>query len=525
MKKILQLSILLFCLFLTQSAYAKWDTDIKEMQKALERFINNKSVSLADPRLIAQGQPIDKKSINVKETDWSVDFTCTDDELVTNLWKEFMGHLKNTTFFYCSDEYHPKSEPWIGLRADEMDGVLVLSGLQKNVYVLTFEDKDGWDNGFFLTWDDLPHGGKTGCLSRFIGMNPKLITLVTEESRVTMDSVRTAIKIGEAVKGKPLEGIDTTYIDGKWAVSSKYYRDILRSMDQVSDRQDGFPALYNKVQELVEYSKDASEVQLASIGFALKREASRYERLLTPDEFALIWKGLYDMKTIAERADPQIQSYFKASENILQGKVNESVRLDYHDTKRHQFLKDIGFTVTKNEGGRWYYAVSGKHYTGNPDLEYLDGCCDEDGALKYTAEHVETNLKPGIYRVTAAGRASGHGESGAFIFAKTENNTLLKEIPACDDRGGDIWQQAAIRVKEADEKGRQISPKDVRMALANGGMGYGWNRVVIDNIVVRDGSLTYGVTCDPEMTGTRLKQRWLSAVDFELERVGDLPKE
>ncbi len=525
MKKISQLGILFICLFITQSVYAKWHTDIKEMQKALERFINNKSVSLTDSRIIAQGQPIDKKDINVKETDWSVDFTCTDNELVTNLWKDFMGYLKNTSFFYCSDEYHPKSEPWIGLRADEMEGVLVLSGVQKNVYVLTFEDKDGWDNGFFLAWDDLSDGRKTGHLSRFIGMNPKLITLVTEENRVTMDSVRTAIKIGEAVKGKPLEGIDTTYIDGKWAVASKYHRDILRSMDQVSDRQDGFPALHSKIRELVERSKSASDIQLASIGFALKREASRYELLLTPEQFALIWGGIYKLENKAKNADPQILDYFKASERILQDKVNESVYLEWTDEKRHKFLQKIGFTVTKDEGGRPYFAVWGKHYSGNPDLEYLDGCCDEDGALKYTAEHVETNLKPGIYRVTAAGRASGHGESGAFIFAKTGEDTLLKEIPACDDRGGDIWQQAAIRVKEADEKGSQISPKDVRIALANGGMGYGWNRVVIDNIVVRDGSLTYGVTCDPEMTGKRLKQRWLSAVDFELERVGDLPKE
>lgn len=347
-----------------------------------------------------------------------------------------------------------------------------------------------------------------------------------------MDSVRTAIKIGEEVQselqsinGDVQKEIDTTYIDGKWAVTAKYHRDILRAMDHVSDYQVGFPALHNKVQELVEHSKDASEVQLASIGFALKREASRYELLLTPEQFALLWGGIYKMENKAKNADPQIQDYFKASENILRSKINESVRLEYHDAKRHQFLKDIGFTVTKNEGGRWYYAVSGKHYTGNPDLEYLDGCCDEDGALKYTAEHDETNLKPGIYRLTAAGRASGHGESGAFIFTKTEENTLLKEIPACDDRGGDIWQQAAIRVKEADEKGTQISPKDVRIALANGGMGYGWSRIVIDNIVVRDGNLTYGVTCDPNLTGKTLKRRWLSAVDFMLERVGDLPKE
>lgn len=522
MKKISRLSILLLSLFLALPLSAKWDTDIKELESALKCFINDKSVSLTDPRIIARGQQIDKKSINVKETDWGVDFTCTDGELVTSLWKELMGHLKNTSFFYCTDEFHPKTEPWKGLRLDEMDGVLVLSGQQKNVYVLTFEDSDGWDNGFFLTWNDLPDGGKTGYLSRFIGKNPKLITLVTSENRVTMDSVRTAIKVGETVKNNPKLEIDTTYIDGKWAVSSKYHRDVLRAMDHVSDYYDGFPSLSNKINELVKLSKEATDVQMASIGFALKREASRYERLLTPEEFALIWKGLYDMETKAKGSDPQIQDYFTASESILKGKVNESVRLQYHDTKRHQFLRDIGFTITRNDGGRWYYAVSGKHYTGNPELEYLDACADEDGVLRYTAEHKETNLKPGIYRLTAAGRTSFSGNTGAFIFAKAED-LLMKEIPACDDRGGDIWRDAAIRVKEADEKGQQISPSDVRIALANGGMGYGWNRIVIDNIIVRDGKLTYGVSCDKDLTGHQFTGRWLSAVDFKLERVGDLP--
>ncbi|MBR2234181.1 MAG: hypothetical protein IJ892_03905, partial [Prevotella sp.] len=51
------------------------------------------------------------------------------------------------------------------------------------------------------------------------------------------------------------------------------------------------------IEELVKLSKKASETELASIGFALKREASRYERLLTPEEYALIWKGLYAMET------------------------------------------------------------------------------------------------------------------------------------------------------------------------------------------------------------------------------------
>ena len=528
MRRITQISLLLVCMFVALPISAKWHTDIQELEEALKCFINGKSVSLTDPHIIARGQPIDKKSINVKETDWCVDFTCTDDELVTNLWKKFMAHINNTSYFYCSSELHPKTEPWMGLKLDNMEGIIVLTSDHKNVYVLTFEDKDGNDNGFFLSWNDLPNGRKEGTLMRFIGNNPRPIKLITSENRIAMDSVRTAIKIGEVVrenKNSSKIEIDTTYIDGKWAVSTQFHRGVLRAMDHVSDYQDGFPAIMNKVNELVERSKGASDAQLASIGFALKREASRYELLLTPEEFALLWKGLYDLESKTKKADKQIGDYFTAAESILRGKINESVRLKYHDAKRHQFLRDIGFTVTRNDGGRWYYAVSGKHYTGNPDLEYLDGCADEDGTLKYHAQHVEENLKPGIYRLTAAGRTSYSGYTGAFIFAQTEGKPLLKEIPAHDDHEGDIWKDAAIRVKEADEKGQQISPQDVRIALANGGMGYGWSKIVIDGIEVRNGTLTYGVSSDSDFTGKQFTGRWLSAVDFVLERVGDLPKE
>ena len=527
MKRITQISLLLVCMFLAQPLSAKWHNDIKETEKALKSFIKDKSVLLSDPRIVAQGLPIDKKSINVKDTDWAVSFTCTDGKLVNSLMKEFMSHLENTSFYYCSDEGNAKNAHWKGIRMDNRDGIIVLTGIYKNVYVIVLEDEEGDDNGFYLAWNDKQDGRKEGVLDRFIGNNPTLVTLIPPESPIAMDSVRTAIKIGEALRDSLSNGkteIDTTYIDGKWAVSSKYHREVLRSMDHVSDYYDGFAGLQNKVNALVEYCRDASGAQLASIGFALKREATRYELLLTPEEFALLWKGLFYMQTKAKNTYAEIQNYFTAAESILRGKINESVRLGYHDAKRHQFLRDIGFTITKNEGGRWYFAVSGKHYTGNPNLEYLDACADEDGVLKYHAQHVEQGLKPGIYKLTAAGRTSYQGNTGAFIFAQTEGRPLLKEIPACDDREGDIWKDAAIRVKEADEKGQQISPQDVRIALANGGMGYGWCRIIIDNIIVRDGKLIYGVSCDEDFTGKQFTGRWLSAVDFVLERTGDLPQ-
>lgn len=525
MNRITQISLLLVCMFVAlplraQRHYAE------RMDVLIDQFLRDKQVTITDgPNAIT------KDASNPEERSVSVEFTCKSEKPL----KRLLAAFEDEHFKHFADIYHS----YVGSGEELTQALLAVVGpkgnekrrfigftLRQNARVIVFGlDEEEFQIGYVLQWDDLPKGEKKGFVSAIVGHDMEIVKVEKGDDQITMDSVRTAIKIGEVVrenKNNAQIEIDTTYIDGKWAVSTKFHRGVLRAMDHVSDYQDGFPAIMNKVNELVERSKGANEAQLASIGFALKREASRYELLLTPEQFAMLWKGLYNLESKAKNGDPQIQDYFKAAESILRGKVNESVRLEYHDAKRHQFLRDIGFTVTKNVGGRWYYAVSGKHYTGNPDLEYLDACADEDGVLKYHAQHVERNLIPGIYRLTAAGRTSYSGYTGAFIFAQTEGKPLLKEIPACDDHEGDIWKDAAIRVKEADEKGQQISPQDVRIALANGGMGYGWSKIVIDNIEVRNGTLTYGVSCDSGFTGKQFTGRWLSAVDFVLERVGDL---
>lgn len=525
MKRLTQISVLLLGLLLFWPLRAQsWEDE--EMEELIEQFLKDKHVTITKSNYAFTK---DYFTDLPKDSVQKADFVCKGEKPLKRLVEAFEdgGHWAELYRSYkgVGGGIELALMASIGPKGKGTNGGCALRLLHNTRVLVYGVGADGLQLGFVLQWDDLPKGERKGFIYKCLGYDMTVVTLEQAIDRVTMDSVRTAIKIGETVKNwqkGTTEDIDTTYIDGKWAVSTEYHLKVLRAMDHVSDYYDDFSALNGKVNELVKLSEDATSKQLASIGFALKREASRYERLLTPEEFSLIWKGLFDMQTKAKSADAEIQNYFKAAESILRGKVNESVRLSYHDTKRHQFLRDIGFTVTKNDGGRWYYAVSGKHYTGNPDLEYLDGHIEEGHVLKYHAQHVETNLKPGIYRLSAAGRCSGHGDSGAFIFAKADE-LLLKEIPANDDRGGDIWRQAAIRVKEADEKGEQPSPKDVRIALANGGMGYGWSLIVIDNIVVRDGKLTYGVSTDPDVTGQTFKQRWLSAVDFVLERVGELP--
>lgn len=526
MKKISRLSILLLGLFLALPIKAQI-FEAEGIQKAIAQFLKDKHVTITEGSFDLS---IDEFTDLPKDSVMSVKFTCKDTKLLkklVNLFEE-QEHWAEDYRSYTGpgNEMTRASKATIGPKGKGHNTYCVFTFYQNTRILVYGLGADGLKQAFLLLWNDLPKGEKQGFISQRIGYDMEIVKIEKGEDEITMDSVRTAIKIGETVKSKPGQDIDTTYIDGKWAVSAKYHREIMRALDRISEMGLDNTDLYNTAATLAEFCKTASSAELASIGFALKREAARYDGLISPELFSMIWKELYKMQAIVKRVNPQLQDYFTASENILRGKINESVRLDHHEARRQQYLRDRGFTVTKNEGGRWYFAVWGKHYTGNKEIPYLDGCADEDGVLKYHAEHVETDLKPGIYRLTAAGRTAYREKTGAFIFAYTKGNEktpLLKEIPAHDDRYGDIWRDAAIRVKEADEKGQQISPGDVRIALANGGIGYGWSKVVIDDIIVRDGTLTYGVSCDEDFTGKHFAGRWLSATDFVLERVSDLP--
>ena len=63
---------------------------------------------------------------------------------------------------------------------------------------------------------------------------------------------------------------------------------------------------------------------------------------------------------------------------------------------------------------------------------------------------------------------------------------------------------------------------DMNKAAANGGQGYGWNRIYIDDITVGNGTLTYGVSTRPEITHSQqIDSGWFSACDFIVERIDD----
>ena len=141
----------------------------------------------------------------------------------------------------------------------------------------------------------------------------------------------------------------------------------------------------------------------------------------------------------------------------------------------------------------------------------------------FEAETTLHDLLPGRYRVSAVVRAADADHSFAYIFAKTGNtdrgDISTKEIPALGRTGGNVWFSSLCRFEQRAAENAGVYALDINKATANGGQGYGWNRIWLDVVTVYDdGTLTYGVTTRPN---PNYIGGWFSACDFIVERVDD----
>ena len=113
-----------------------------------------------------------------------------------------------------------------------------------------------------------------------------------------------------------------------------------------------------------------------------------------------------------------------------------------------------------------------------------------------------------------------------LVFAQVGDKTVQREIPADGDTGGNVWFSALNRFSKGANSNEGVLALDVNKATAHGGVGYGWNRIYLDDITVPDnisnGNLTYGVTLDSDIVQQYSENsKWFSACDFIVERVGD----
>ena len=189
------------------------------------------------------------------------------------------------------------------------------------------------------------------------------------------------------------------------------------------------------------------------------------------------------------------------------------------------FLSDRGWIVQRADNCHDRYTNNGQYYGEDPWTRYID-TYDERHRQIFTIERTDS-LQPGCYQLTACVRADGQG---AYIHAYIDGYAQALwtiEIPADGNEGGGIWQEAKARKDSIDayvtpnpEENRPADYDHITsLAQANDGKGYGWNRITIRDIQIKEPvRLHYGVTTDPDITHSTWLGHWFSACDFELKR-------
>ena len=173
----------------------------------------------------------------------------------------------------------------------------------------------------------------------------------------------------------------------------------------------------------------------------------------------------------------------------IQEKNSERHHNEYSDTVIYQrmemdreskdFLRQGDWTIVKAENCA-HYTYCG-YYNDNPQVRFLD-TFNEDCKEVFHVEHKE-RVEPGVYRLECMARAEG---PGTCIFAVGE--------------------------------GKHLSSIPVRSQI-DGEYSMGWTPIVIDNIVVSDKGITYGMSSDSTFTGLNCRAKWFSAIDFKLEKI------
>ncbi len=248
--------------------------------------------------------------------------------------------------------------------------------------------------------------------------------------------------------------------------------------------------------------------------------------------FLIVWIGLFIAaavfctRLVGKIKEAEDKSWQIRDEQYRKENTHDGI---FYEPDEWDFLSERGWRVVRADHCD-RYTSSGQYYTGS-GARYID-TYDSRHRQLFTIERTDS-LQPGTYRLTACVRANGQG---AYVYAFIDGYASApwyKEIPADGNTGGGLWREARLKRDSIDAyvtpNPESVRPADYdylrAIAEANGGRGFGWNRIALPLIVVKKPSLLhYGVSTVPSLTGSTWLGQWFSACDFELKRIDEKKK-
>ena len=410
---------------------------------------------------------------------------------------------------------------------------------EMNVRVISFKDDDGFRSTYLLSWysretDNSSSQQKCyethGIFYEFHCPQMKSVPQVKsydpdeylERTNIGIDVASNLVWNMKKNNPQLAAELDTDTLMEKGHYTFNNMIGNLYKSPEISTNTTSYSALKAKLERMEELSKTANPTELLAICHTLGKVTDEYPSLLSGYQV----EELKYLVGMIELVVPENQKHQVAEAyDHINIRKNPTEDIDRLSKKDQEFLNYNCWKLVHRPVDYTHVSFTGKgeHYTGDSQLSYFD--VKGSAVEGFHAETVLKPLAPGRYRLSAVVRAAEQEHSGIHVFVKTGTGpsakTYHKEIPAKGKKGGNVWFSAFCRFEERAASKQGVYVLDINKATANGGQGFGWNRIYIDDIVA-DGNnpVTYGVTTRPDIKDSNISPcEWFSACDFILEQV------
>ena len=411
-----------------------------------------------------------------------------------------------------------------------------------NVRIIGFKDDDGFRSTYLLSWasyeEDEPLDSKhkyymtRGIMYEFHCPKLKAPQVKSYDPDEYLDRTNTALSVAqnrlfEMRKKEPerVKALDTDTLAELYQYNFITMAQKLYDEPKALNPKTSYEALKAKFWLMTGIGGTATSTEQKAICYTLNKEMNSYPYMLSHRQAEELMNMSNDIaKDMPDDLKKQVQNAQLTIE-VLRNKTADIDSLSDNDQdylNRHHWKLTHQPVAYQHED---MFTGRGEHYTADQQTGYLH-VRSENYSDGIRIESTLENLRPGRYRVSAVVRAkeTNSGHSGLVIFAQAGDKTIQKEIPADGDASGNVWFSALNRFSKAANNGEGVLALDLNKASAHGGVGYGWNRIYLDDITVpnTNGNLTYGVTLDGDVVQQYGKpSKWFSACDFIVERVGE----
>ena len=410
---------------------------------------------------------------------------------------------------------------------------------EMNVRVISFKDEDGFRSTYLLSWysrETEKSSSQRKCYEThgiFYEFHCPQMTSVPQVKSYDPDEYLERTNIGldvasnlvwDVKKNNPqlASELETDTLMEKEHYTFDNMTGNLYKSPEISTNTTSYGALKAKLERMEELSKTANPTELLAICHTLDKVTGEYPSLLSGYQV----EELNSLVGMIELVVPENQKHQVAEAYAhINARKNPTEDIDRLSKKDQEFLNSNCWKLVHRPVDYPHVSFTGKgeHYTGDSQLTYFD--VKESAVEGFHAETTLKPLTPGRYRLSAVVRAAEQEHSGVHVFVKTGTGssakTYHKEIPAKGKKEGNVWFSAFCRFEERAAAKQGVYALDINKATANGGRGFGWNRIYLDDIVVDgDSPVVYGVTTRADITGSSISpSEWFSACDFILEQV------